>query len=152
MLQEIRDKIFEKESYKNCGQQYLKKLEWYSLFVHWNIWGKIFKNGPSKICGRQPLKNLKWYGFHRKNLYVKPFSVIFRAFIKIKFHHKSFLGNISKFFLEVLNNSFFGVPLKSYFSEFLVIEPEGTLEAILFLQITLYIYHIEISYKLCFKE
>ena len=107
MLQEIRDKIFEKESYKNCGQQYLKKLEWYSLFVHWNIWGKIFKNGPSKICGRQPLKNLKWYGFHRKNLYVKLFSVIFRAFIKIKFHRKSFLGNISKFFLEVLNNSFF---------------------------------------------
>ena len=56
MLQEIRDKIFEKESYKNCGQQYLKKLEWYSLFVHWNIWDRIFKNGQNKICGRQPLK------------------------------------------------------------------------------------------------
>ena len=56
ILQEIRDKIFENGSYKNCGQRHLKKLEWYSLFVHWNIWDRIFKNGQNKICGRQPLK------------------------------------------------------------------------------------------------
>ena len=63
------------------------------------------------------------------------FSVISRTihlnFIKIEFHYKGVLGNISKICLEASNHSFFGARLKSYFNEFLGINPEITLGHIL---------------------
>ena len=145
ILQEIWDKIFENWPYKICGQQHLKKLGWYSLLVRWNIWVKVFKIGPRKICGRQPLRNIKRYGLPKLVFPEKKlrdfFSVIFKAIplnlIKIELHYKGLLGNISEIWREFSNHSFFGASLKSYFNEFLGINPKITLGDILSLQITL---------------